>query len=115
MRLMDALQTKSIFRMGHQSPDAGYLRIDSPPADAVAALWRLMDKFDDLLMDFCDASLVYLASSLKIDRIATANVKDFSVYCLPGNKRFCMCWMNRFSNKNGCQPLPGLRRKLLPL
>ena len=64
------------------------MRIDSPPADALAALWQLMDKFEDMPMDFCDASLVYLASSLKVERIATTNVKDFSAYRLPGNKRF---------------------------
>ena len=39
-------------------------------------------------MDFCDASLMYLASSLKVDRIATTYLKDFSAYRLPGNKRF---------------------------
>ena len=47
-----------------------------------------MDKYDDLPMDFCDASLVHLASSLKIHRIATIDVRDFSVYRLAGNKRF---------------------------
>jgi hypothetical protein len=39
-------------------------------------------------MDFCDASLVYLATSLKINRIATTHLRDFTVYRLPGNKRF---------------------------
>ena len=47
-----------------------------------------MDKHDDLPMDFCDASLVYLASNLKIHRIATIDVRDFSVYRSAGNKRF---------------------------
>jgi len=66
----------------------GYLQIESPPADAIAAIWNLMDKYDDLPMDFCDASLVYLAMHLKINRIATIDVRDFSVYRLPGNKQF---------------------------
>ena len=52
------------------------------------ALWNMMDKYEDLPMDFCDASLVYLAVTLKIDRIATTDVRDFSVYRLPGNRRF---------------------------
>jgi uncharacterized protein len=47
-----------------------------------------MEKYEDLQMDFCDASLIVLASMLKINRIATADVKDFSVYRLLGNKRF---------------------------
>lgn len=51
-------------------------------------LWALMDKYQDLPMDFCDASLVYLATSLKIHRIATIDLRDFTVYRLPGNKRF---------------------------
>jgi uncharacterized protein len=54
----------------------------------VMALWALMDKYADLPMDFCDASLVYLATSLKINRIATTDLRDFTVYRLPGNKRF---------------------------
>jgi predicted nucleic acid-binding protein len=52
------------------------------------ALWTLMDKCQDLPMDFCDASLVYLATSLKINRIATTDLRDFTAYRLSGNKRF---------------------------
>ena len=64
------------------------ISVESPPADAVAALWAMMDKYEDLPMDFCDASLVYLATSLKTNRIATIDRRDFCVYRLPGNKRF---------------------------
>ena len=39
-------------------------------------------------MDFCDASLVYLAINLKINRIATTDLRDLTAYRLPGNKRF---------------------------
>ena len=52
------------------------------------ALWTLMDKYEDLPMDLCDASLVYSATSLKINRIATTDLRDFTVYRLRGNKRF---------------------------
>lgn len=79
---------KAFFAWAGKAQALGYLRIESPPADAVATLWNMMDKYDDLPMDFCDASLVYLAISLKIDRIATTDLRDFSVYRLPGNKRF---------------------------
>ena len=48
----------------------------------------MMNKYEDLPMDFCDASLVYLASTLKIHRIATVDLRDFAVYRLTGNKRF---------------------------
>lgn len=78
---------KAFFAWADKAQALGYLRIESPPANAVATLWNMMDKYDDLPMDFCDASLVYLAISLKIDRIATTDLRDFSVYRLPGNKR----------------------------
>jgi predicted nucleic acid-binding protein len=79
---------KSFFAWAGKARALGYLHIESPPADALGTLWNLMDKYDDLPMDFCDASLVYLAITLKIDRIATTDVRDFSVYRLPGNRRF---------------------------
>lgn len=79
---------KAFFAWADKAQALGYLRIESPPANAVATLWGMMDKYEDLPMDFCDASLVYLAVSLKIDRIATTDLRDFSVYRLPGNKRF---------------------------
>ncbi len=81
-------QQNAFFAWSVKAQSLGYLRIESPPADAIAAIRHLMDKYEDLPMDFCDASLVYLASRLKIHRIATIDVRDFSVYRLPGNKRF---------------------------
>ena len=81
-------QQKAFFAWSAKAQSLGYLRIESPPGGAIAAIRHLMDKYEDLPMDFCDASLVYLASSLKIHRIATTDVRDFSVYRLPGNKRF---------------------------
>lgn len=47
-----------------------------------------MDKYENLLMDFCGASLMYVATSLKINRVATTDLRDFTVHRLPGNKRF---------------------------
>lgn len=86
--LLTHSKQKAFFAWAAKAQELGYLRIESPPADAVHALWQMMAKYEDLPMDFCDASLVYLASSLKIHRIATTDLKDFSVYRLPGNKRF---------------------------
>jgi predicted nucleic acid-binding protein len=86
--LLTHSKQRAFFAWAAKAQELGYLRIESPPADAVHALWQMMDKYEDLPMDFCDASLVYLASSLKVHRIATIDLKDFSVYRLPGNKRF---------------------------
>ena len=55
---------KAFFSWADKAQALGYLRIESPPADAVATLWNMMDKYDDLPIDFSDASLVYLAISL---------------------------------------------------
>ena len=86
--LLTHSRQQAFFAWAGKAQAFGHLRIESPPADAVAAIWNMMDKFEDLPMDFCDASLVYLATALKIDRIATTDVRDFSVYRLPGNRRF---------------------------
>ena len=86
--LLTHSRQKAFFAWAAKAQALGHLRIESPPADAVMALWNMMDKYEDLPMDFCDASLVYLAISLKLDRIATTDLRDFSVYRLPGNKRF---------------------------
>ena len=50
--------------------------------------WAVFTEDDGLPMDFCDAGLVYLSTHLKIQCIATVDVRDFSVDRLPGNKRF---------------------------
>ena len=86
--LLTHSQQKVFFVWAAKAQDLGHLQIESPPANAVVALWVLMDKYQELPMDFCDASLVYLATSLKINRIATTDLRDLTVYRLPGNKRF---------------------------
>ena len=86
--LLPHSKQKAFFAWAAKAQALGHLRIEAPPADAVAALWHLMDKYENLPMDFCDASLVYLATSLKIFRIATTDRRDFSVYRLPGNRKF---------------------------
>jgi predicted nucleic acid-binding protein len=86
--LLTYSKQKAFFAWAAKAQALGHLRIESPSADAVASLWQLMDKYEDLPMDFCDASLVYLAIALKIRRIATTDLRDFSVYRLPGNRRF---------------------------
>lgn len=86
--LLTHSKQKAFFAWATKAQSLGYLRIENPSAAAIAAIWNLMDKYEDLPMDFCDASLVCLASGLKIHRIATVDVRDFSVYRLPGNKRF---------------------------
>lgn len=86
--LIQPKQQRAFFDWASKAQLHGHLLIESPPADSVAQLWALMDKYDELPMDFCDASLVYLANQLKIRHMATVDARDFSVYRLPGNQRF---------------------------
>ncbi len=86
--LLTHSKQKALFAWASKAQALGHLCIESPPPDAVAVLWSLMDKYDDLPMDFCDASPVLLASGLKLYRIATTDRRDFSGYRLPGNQRF---------------------------
>lgn len=86
--LLPHSKQKAFFSWVSKAQALGHLRIECPPTAAVAALWDLMEKYEDLPMDFCDASLVYLATSLKIHCIATVDLRDFTIYRLPGNKRF---------------------------
>ena len=86
--LLTPNKQRAFFAWAAKAQALGYLRIVSPPAEAVGELWAMMDKYEDLPMDFCDASLVYLATSLKTNRIATIDRRDFTVYRLPSNKCF---------------------------
>ena len=49
---------------------------------------KLMKKYADLPMDYADATLVCLADDAGIRNIATFDKKDFTVYTLPGRKKF---------------------------
>lgn len=48
----------------------------------------LMGKYADLPMDYADATLVCLAMDIGIRDIATLDNKDFSIYALPGKRKF---------------------------
>jgi predicted nucleic acid-binding protein len=49
---------------------------------------NLLKKYADLPMDYADATLVCLAMDTGIQNIVTFDIKDFSIYRLPGKKRF---------------------------
>jgi predicted nucleic acid-binding protein len=49
---------------------------------------RLIKKYDDLPMDFADATLVCLAQDLSVPEIVTLDKKGFGVYRLKGGKPF---------------------------
>ena len=49
---------------------------------------KLMKKYADLPMDYADATLVCLAADTEIRNIATFDKQDFTIYTLPGRKKF---------------------------
>jgi predicted nucleic acid-binding protein len=51
----------------------------------------LMRKYDDLPMDYADATLVALAEELDTGFVLTTDKRDFSVYRRNGRKRFQIC------------------------
>ena len=48
----------------------------------------LLRQYDDLPMDFADATLVVLAEQLGTDTVLTTDRRDFEVYRIGGRKRF---------------------------
>ena len=48
----------------------------------------LLKKYADFPMDYADATLVCLAMDTGMHNIATFDIKDFSIYALPGKKKF---------------------------
>ena len=49
---------------------------------------NLLKKFADLPMDYADATLVCIALDTGIQNIVTFDIKDFTIYLLPGKKKF---------------------------
>jgi predicted nucleic acid-binding protein len=49
---------------------------------------NLLKKYTDLPMDYADATLVCLAMDTGIQNIVTFDIKDFSIYRLPGKNKF---------------------------
>ena len=66
----------------------GDLILEHPSPSELVRMSELMSKYNDLPMDFADASLVALAERLSLDRIFTVDRRDFSTYRLNGKKAF---------------------------
>lgn len=48
----------------------------------------LMDRYEDLPMDFADATLVVLAEELDTRDVLTTDRRDFAIYRINGSKAF---------------------------
>ncbi len=66
----------------------GVLQMRDPDASGYARIAQLFEKYADQDPDWADMELVWLAEATGINRIATLDVADFSVYRIHGRKRF---------------------------
>jgi hypothetical protein len=56
--------------------------------ESLKRIKNLMTKYEDLPMDFADATIVCLAMDADMQNIVTFDRKDFSIYKLPKKKSF---------------------------
>ena len=56
--------------------------------DSLRKVKKLMKRYEDLPMDFADATIVTLAQDLGIRYVATFDKKHFSIYRFPGKQSF---------------------------
>jgi predicted nucleic acid-binding protein len=71
-----------------RSVSRGGIEIHDIPQAALGRIADMMEKYGDLPMDLADASLVWLAEEIGIRDIATFEERAFTIYRLPGGKRF---------------------------
>jgi uncharacterized protein len=69
-------------------PARGILQLRLPDAEGYARIAQLFVKYADQDPDWADIELIWLAETTGINRIATLDVADFSVYRIHGRKRF---------------------------
>lgn len=65
----------------------GAVLVPTTPASLRRAR-ELIDTYEDLPMDFADATLVVLAEELGTNQVLTTDRKDFSVYRIGGRRHF---------------------------
>ena len=66
----------------------GAFVVHPPDAAGYARIGVLLRKYADIDPDWIDMELVWLAEATGINRIATLDLADFSVYRIHGRKRF---------------------------
>lgn len=59
---------------------SGYVTLEKLNKEDVQQSFSLMDQYADLPMDFADATLLALAHRLKIQKVFTLDLSDFSIY-----------------------------------
>jgi hypothetical protein len=81
---LDAAQKRAMLEWVRR----GAMRVVEWPVEAYVATAGIIGKYADRDIDLADAALVWLAGETGDCAILTVDVRDFSVYRLPGGKRF---------------------------
>ena len=68
--------------------EQGVIQVHHPDRSAYGRIAELLRKYADIDPDWADVSLVWLAETIGITRIATLDVADFRAYRIHGRKRF---------------------------
>ena len=95
----EAVVTEVVYVLGRSSPHqgaallwlarmakAGLLAIE--PMSDLVAIAKIMKRYASLPTDFADASLVWLALTRRVNRVATVDEADFAIYRSFAGKRF---------------------------
>lgn len=75
---------------------SGAVSLRTTHDDDLPQLRALMTRYQDLRMDFADATLVHLANRESISLILTIDHKDFETYRLAGNRKFTILPRRRY-------------------
>ena len=93
----EAILTEVLYLLGFSSAAqsaaidfllTGAMTLVPSSLESLRMVKKLMKRYDDLPMDYADATVVTLAYDLGIRYVATFDRKHFSIYRLPGKQSF---------------------------
>jgi predicted nucleic acid-binding protein len=88
LALLSVAQQEALLGWLEASVKARLVRIECTAGEDLGRARSLLEKYQDLPMDFAGASLYLLALREGIEHVATLDRRDFAAYRLPSNKPF---------------------------
>lgn len=71
----------------------GAVRLHPVTTADLDAIIRIVQRYADRDIDFTDACLIWLGSSLTVDQVLTVDRKDFDIYRLEDGRPFRRLWL----------------------
>jgi predicted nucleic acid-binding protein len=68
----------------------GAILLVPPSLKSLKRAKKLMEQYEDIPMDYADATLVCIAEDLSIPHIVSFDAKDFSIYRISSKQRFVL-------------------------